>query len=477
VPATEGDIVRRETMGSGAEAGNLQFPLIPSRWLVLRAAYDATGAAPVLTVMVVSSDAIADPGPVVIPLTVSQYPMPGVPGTTGILGRSDPLAAWTGVNSTTAAFLRATAPGDMAWVAAYDNVRNVLSLYDPLTPGAGVFGYSVIGWYADPGSDPLGGLPAGTPKDWGDALSQRFGWSLGSGAAGLRDGQADWLDWSKARGVDNGTPDPGLPVQFQAAIARWETWRAANGEAGPMPDLPQQTLLAGLLFGVEWQGPNKPYGTGAPGEGIDYPSLAIGNTAPEAVAAWLATTLVTREKADPSTIPAIELAMTSFQAGLLNELQSDPAETQAKLHAAEFAAQGQPRLWTVVRPEVPEGAAKPGDRTEGGDASIPLNADQTAKLIALNRVQAEIDRLTGLLHGQQAEVFALAWKRTQKLRGSPPGLTQSLADAWTVMTGAVVATSAAIRKLATPDTGTLAQTRAALVTALKGAYELRQVSA
>ncbi|OAN79409.1 hypothetical protein A8B78_11790 [Jannaschia sp. EhC01] len=455
---------------SGDDAGELSFPPIPNRWLVLRAQYDATGGAPKLTAWVILSDNL-EPATGTIPLTVSQYPVPGAPGSAGTLGRVQDIADWQGTQSDNPPTLTALAPGDTSWVAAYDNLRNVLTLHDPLADAAGLYGYSVIGWYCDPTTDPLHDLDTSSDQAWRQALQSDFQWSLGPAASDVRVAQEDWLAWATSRGVDNGAPEIGLPPQLEQAIGRWENWRTANGIAGPVPDLPTQMMLSGMLLNVDWRGSSKCYGTGAPGGGKAPPKLAVGNTATEAIAAWMADTLVREGKEDPSTIPLLERAIEAFQAGLLNDLEKDPGQTESDLHGRAFASQGQRHVWTVVRPEVNGGNDK-----AGGNATLPLTKDQTEKLNALNAIQRDVDALQETLSTQQSEYFALIWKKRNIPRSAAQEVKSKLADALVAMAAAVKATQAELDTNTAPGTGKIALAEVALTTALAGEYEIRFVS-
>lgn len=455
-----------DDLDAGAAAGELNFPLIPNRWLVLRAQYDDAGNAPVLSARVILSDHL-EAARGTIPLTVSQYPQPGQNAATAILGRVVDLSEWDGAAPDTAAFLRAIAPGDVSWSAAYDNLRNVLTLHDPLADAAAHYGYSVIGWYSDPASDPLNGLDTTSAQAWRADLERRMGWSVGDGASAVRQAVADWTAWAVQRGVDHGAPAPDLPKQLEDAIGRWGDWREAHGRKDTAPDLPVQMMLSGLLLGVDWRGSDMTYGSGAPGGGQQTPAVAVGNTATEAIAAWIAHTLVEEGKEDPTTIPLIERAVEAFQAGLLIDLEKTPGQTEAWLQARQFAAEGQRREWVVVRPENASDAK--------GDASVPLDQAQTDALTVLNCLQQQADDLQALLTAQQSEYFALVWKGQNIPRNAAPDAKARLTAATAALEQGIRASAAALNALSAPA-GRLAQAQAALVAALAGAYDLRLVA-
>src|SRR5690606_29550169 len=96
------------------------------------------------------------------------------------IGQNISLEGWTGVAGPDGYFLQAAGPGDLSWSVGYDNIKNVLSLYDELSDDAAVYTYSVIGWYADPANDILYNIPTGDNKEWQNALSEVYGWTVGN---------------------------------------------------------------------------------------------------------------------------------------------------------------------------------------------------------------------------------------------------------------------------------------------------------
>jgi hypothetical protein len=457
---------RGQHLQEGEGAGQLRFPFAPNRWLVLRAAYDPAGGAPALAAWVIQSDLLTTPATP----DASQYPNAAAPTETQQIGGSVALAAWTGPAGPQPPFLQAVGPGDISWAAAYDNVRNVFAFHDALPATAGTYSYAVTGWYADPASDPLFSLPTEDPTAWMAALSNKFDWAVGS-TLQLQDAQqaqAAWQAWAAAHGLAAPAAGAPLPPQLAAALAAWTGWRSAHGVVEAQPSLPRQMLCHGLVAQIAWRGSGASYGSGAPGSGSAYPEVAIGNTATEAIAAWLAKTIVDRTRGAPSTIPVIERSIDAFQKGLLMELERDPARAEAQLHAAGFQSTFGGTHWSVVRPEASE-----AQQSFGGQPTIPLDAAQTTALSDLAARQAERDSDAALLVSEQAELFALLYKQRVLPRAAPTAIKRLLATA-------VAAITAAIRSgqgsLATMDTG-LHQAGAALTGLLGNEYELRKVNA
>jgi len=458
----------RHGQGENGSTDAVQFPLVPNRWAVLRARYDAAGNAPVLTAWVIQADLLS-PWQQTNP-NVSQYPDPNTPGATVQIGGAVPMAQWTGAAGPAQPFLRAVGPGDVSWAVAYDNVRDALSFHDDLsTAGPGMIGYAVTGWYADPTTDPLRDLPTG-PSKWLDALLRGFNWTAGdSTVAGLTACLADWASWRTAHGLATMPFDVAnvtVPAQLMTAIASWAGWRQSNGIVQDQANLPTQLLCHGFIGQIAWKGTGQSYGTGAPGGGTSYPTLAASNTAVEATAAWLANQLVAQDHLTQANVAAIEQAIVAFQKGLLHELGTAPASTEAKLQAAEFSDLSGGGHWVVVRATAVDGSAE-----ASGDQTIPLTVPQTSALTALAALQTGRNQTAAMLLSQQKELFSLLFKQGAMDRTTPAAIRTQVNNAVGVMRGAV---QASLTGLAALDTQIAAQ-KQTLIDALGAGYELREV--
>ncbi|MES2706270.1 MAG: hypothetical protein V4726_06645 [Verrucomicrobiota bacterium] len=396
---------------TGGEAGSVIFPNAPNRWAVLRSfvppvsasSFTPAAVAPVLTAGILRSDSLHM-------LRANDSPYPNDGQVDGI-GDYTPLDMWDG-STTGAPFLQAVGPGDVSWSAAYDNIRNVFAFHDDLsTAGIGFYTYQVIGWYADPDSDPLSTWVAET--DW-TVLMNTLGWGVGQDqenalpASLVAAAQAAWQTWQTAHGLSAtgfnaaAIDSAAVPGQLAALMTKWGVYFDANGDAGVPPvqlTLPAQTLCHGSVLGVPWMGPNYGYESGAPSNGLSGPTVAVGNTPGEAVAAWMANWIA--ETTKQQDVEAIELALEAFQKGLIFSLGKDPVETAASLHAARFGGDNGGSQWVVVRPQ--QAASSSQTVGGGGNATIPLSPAQVAALRALNQAQTDTDTA-----GEQ--VNAIAWE-------------------------------------------------------------------
>ena len=413
---------RGHQIPEGPDAGAVEFPFVPNRWAILRShtPVDADGEPlpqpPSLKAGILISDATPPPTQ-----GGSLYPKDG--GVTG-LGQYVPLDTWTG--TATPPFLRAAGPGDVSWSAAYDNVRNVLAFHDDLSDlPPGRCSFHVAGWYSDPSLDPLGAWQR--PDDW-FALLRRFGWGLGDDGehalprGAIASARAAWHRWERAHGLSAGTFDPAridpttVPGPLSILARRWGTYFAAHGTPTVSPEklsLPAQTLCHGAVLGLHWKGANFGYPSGAPAAGPEAVSVGVGNTAVEAIGAWLADRI--RQDGSSDEAADIENALAAFQKGWIHDLERNPVETHAALHQGRFGREAGGWRWTVVRPEQKSAASLAGvtDRPNGGyaDPGMPLSAEPTDALRALNRAQKEADAANRQIAALDGELWALYSKR------------------------------------------------------------------
>ncbi len=417
---------RGQQAQQGEQRGEVAFPLVPNRWLIFRGHYDQEGTPPALTAGVLQSDHFSLVGD--LPAAVNQYPDPDDPeNPVKRIGRYVELAEWDGPAGPSAPFLKAVGPGDVSWAVAYDNVNNVFAFHDDLPESAGTYSYSVIGWYARPADDPLFQVPADDPAAWKNAVEAQFQWSVGRPLQSVLQAQAAWQAWQAAHGLagESTSAKPNFPSQLAAAIEEWQKWQKQHGWHGRQPALPRQMICHGMLATVTWQGRQAAHGTGAPEGGRRLPKVAVGNTATEAIAAWLADLVVKEYNGSAEDIPTIERAVEAFQKDVLFELESDVVGAEALLHQARFSTTVGGREWIVIRPE---GDAETGGQY-GGQQSIPLTQDQTALLSNLNQMQAEYDQLTAELVSQRWELFANQFKQENLPRQAPDNIRNRVAQA------------------------------------------------
>lgn len=343
-------------------AGTTAYPPIPNRWLVVRTGGPAE--ARTSTAWLVESD-YAWPGGVK-PANASQWPTVYA----GLFGRTVPYAAYVGRNvsldggswseSGDKLGLTAMGPGNPAFASYQPHNNNILSFIDPLGAagaGAQTLSYTVLGWFSDAADDPL----ANPDQLEFGALLERLGWSLPAGT------------------------DPAL-------TASW-------------------SLLCGSVDGVAWQTGAAP--PGGPPSGATPLSIAVGNTAVEALTAMVAA----QAKAQHRQVDAELLEAFQLDAVDLLDRPDGAAELAERIAASHFQRLAGGDEWALV--------TAPGKTAP--------DEDFTAPLAALNQAQATLDDAIEALAELQADLYVAWWKSfvypTAAAGVTDPILTQDDLDA------------------------------------------------
>lgn len=265
------------------ENGDLEFPILPNRWIVTRIWTEEDQIR--RRIWMIQSDKISfDSDGIRTVEGMEKTPIP-------CLVYNDAERIWepAGKNGSfyarlgdaqiygeeeepqqTLDRLTAVGMGDHMFAALYPLCRTVFGFYDAMEEGEGVYTYQVCGFYQNPTEDPLS-----DPAHLEETASE-FGWT-----------------WDK----DAGTPD-GI-------------------------------LCHGAVYGVSWKGKEKQY--------IDVSAVqaevAVANTSAEALAAFF-------QKKLPH-ITGLERMLNALQCGILEELDSEDLDDglidlEDKLHEREF---------------------------------------------------------------------------------------------------------------------------------------------
>lgn len=154
--------------------GSTVIPAVPNRWLVTRTAPGAADGT-VDGQWIIESDFLSDDNAAAI-----VYPVGGPGRPYRRLGRWLPLAAWTRSADRSGYLPKLTAigHGDPMFAARYANCHSVLGFHDPAVAGVPPRGlrYDVLGWFDDPGQDPVTGLAGAA--DWPARYRDVFGWTV-----------------------------------------------------------------------------------------------------------------------------------------------------------------------------------------------------------------------------------------------------------------------------------------------------------
>lgn len=200
------DALRRAEAGPGG--GGAEFPAVPNRWLVVRSsgpegARQATG-------WVVESDFLG-------PSATSPFFAAvggGAPEPTRI-GRKLEIGSdgWSESAAPRLPHPTAVAPGLPSFAAYQPYNQDVFSIHDPLdgVAAADTLSYLVVGWYADPGQDPL------AKGEFGQRMVE-LGWTVAGGDSADRSiysGSVDGVEWNAA----GATPASVMPKGDDVALA------------------------------------------------------------------------------------------------------------------------------------------------------------------------------------------------------------------------------------------------------------------
>src|SRR5689334_19223631 len=344
---------RAYTHGSqDSAAGVTTYRQVPNRWLVVR--YSGPLGARAARAWIVESDYLyptsQPPSPSNVSQEASMYVQaasPSDPTPVGCrIGRNVALGAWAESGHTLN--LTAMAPGNPAFAFYQPQCNNVFSFVDCLAgQPAETLSYLVLGWFSSLANDPLApGLATAAATPSFLARLQALGWTLPAGT------------------------DPTL-------TASW-------------------SLLCGSVNGVEWQRAGLPPG-GTPEEAKSPVSVAVGNTAVEAL-----TAMITGQASADSTGVDAQL-LEAFQLDAVDVLdRPDGAALLAeKLQATHFQKLSGGYSWSIV---------------DAPDANTPVSeqelAAEAAWLAVLSRNQQSLDRAILQLASLQSSLYTMWWKYT-----------------------------------------------------------------
>lgn len=337
--------------GSPAAVGDVSYPAVPNRWLIVRlstapggtrreaAAWVLESDCPnpdspaqylvdssILTAWAGSGDAIRAAGAKSV-ITSAQGGPP-----VALLGRAFPAAGWA-ERAATATFLTAVAPGNAVFAAYQPHHENVFAFTDTLDGvGPDHLTYLIAGWCSSPADDPL------TPD--AAAAMAASGWVLAG---------------------------PGQPAE-------------ASG-----------SLYQGLALGVPWnQGSSQPP---TPLAGLaGHVGAAVGMTDVEAL-----TALIAAQPGPPVADPAV---LQAFQYGLLPvfEQVNGPELLANAVHQAGFGAAPGGTRWIIA----------PASGADGEAAGVtPAEAGWLAEL---NAAQDQLDAAALNLAGLRQSLYGIWWK-------------------------------------------------------------------
>ncbi len=470
--------------GVEKENGHIEFPFAPNRWLVVRIQSGREGSGPTAQSWVVIADAYCRKGtdhpdcqdcPEDCKGCTSPFLDPYRSRDGHIeparLGRKVALAEWDpDKDQNGAPFLRAVAPGNVAFAAFAPGVENVFAFYDDLTDvDASKLTYLVVGWYSRPAEmDPL---TFDLPRDaWvdkflfnisptfqaeldqgylSDVLRQvfkDFGCELPGDPRVFKDGAAwritdDETSYTARQEKDSQAKD--VINVYDSTLTVMENLRWAVKLQGNPP--PTRTLLHGLVYDVNLK-PNlqdlkklmKLPWREELGENV---RIAVGNTSMDALSALIHSQAQSAGKEVDTEI------LEALQYDLLSTLDQVGSKTllDQEIRKDWFGSEPGGTRWTLV-------AAERGDDQPNQE---PPDVEPYAAVLAkLNQAQRRLDAEERILASLQWELYALWWKSNrfqseeEARRGSPPDLEQNLARELQAQVSRVIAQKSKIDQLA-----------------------------
>ncbi|MBD2612563.1 hypothetical protein H6G94_14965 [Nostoc punctiforme FACHB-252] len=346
--------------GKQEEGKSPQFPAVPNRWLITRRGGTLNPKA-----WVVESDYLwpekSTPKNVCIPFPAK--PDEGKYQPFRFLGRQVPLNDWP-LKDALAEYwgnqLTAIGYGDPAFAAFYPNAYSVFGCYDAeVQEATEKLNYDVWGWYSDPDRDYL--------KQFLQNISK-------------------------------------LGKSFKAALEDELKW-IVNGD-----EQPTRMLCYGRLTF------QKALSNKAQSEGDTLVTIALANTGTEALSAYLAEQVTTKQPTPRVSKQALENYLEALQLSATLEGHHLDLDTRLKeaRHEKGFTGLAAGILWRIEKVDPKKDWDIPSENEASGNplstarnASEPLIPDELASaLLHLNKLQEEYNRALHEIESRQDQLFA-----------------------------------------------------------------------
>lgn len=356
-------------------AGRFDFPQVPNRWLLVRVITDKAGHTPQMTFSVIESDFLSN-----AEIYAGHTAVPSPNGLADkppwrYMGRTMPVsggAAWQ-EDATAERYpnLTTLGYGELGFAAYYPNCRTVFGHHETVAQlqaptyefGSHRLTYAVIGWHSDPASDPL------HPTNNRQQTLANLGWGI----------------------------------------------------AGQSKMVPQRSVYYGIVHDVAWD-PAKPQAQYM-ADVAEPIELAVGNTAAEALAAYLARHTPPGDTQDGGRLISAETLIEALQLDLLPEIHLADGDFEQLEHALhERAFRGHPggSEWvigkTLATHDGPQSPAQHfDDRAQAGDFTpVPLAPEVADQLSDLNELQYHYDNLQFETRERRWQLFA-DWHQSMQI--------------------------------------------------------------
>jgi hypothetical protein len=350
-------------------ADTTNFPAVPDRWLIIRSRLSTNATEIIEKTWIVESDYLYPDGQGDLDGSIS---IPWTPDTVQghyspfrYQGRQMPLDNWLKLDKSADEHvdkLTAVGYGEPTFAAFYPNCHSVFGFFDnEFTGSPDGSRYDVIGWYNDASVDPF----------------------------------AQFLSDILAKEQQNS--DPPLSTQDLINAAQHQLqWQINVQEQQAFPD--QMICYARLTFDSTSHSSAKMV------QQDGTISLALGNTGPEALSAYLASTI---HASNSSALKAtVETQLEALQ--LLPQLNSQQLDVDARLaearHTKSFLATQGGTLWSITTISTQSGPAD----SSNAQAQLALTLPDTiaAQLNTLNVLQQTYDLAMQKITSQRQQLFA-----------------------------------------------------------------------
>lgn len=399
--------------GVQESGGDLTFPLVPNRWMIVRLWDNDEVPQPNLQfrAWVVESDPINDDAVALFPRG-QPLENPNSYKTVSV-GRRSELDNWReGSSKLGSVDLTALGYGDPAFAACYPACKTLLGFHDKdldqdlSNLNSAALKYFVAGWYSDPGKDPLYKTLDHSEAPFEDLA--RFLSSTKWVYSGFEQAMQK-VKRAKDLGVEvqetttllermqKNRPEAkaeASALQSKISALKQENLALSQEVATLGKDLPAHILCHGVVSGIGWKREGAQYPGGVPP--ADAVQIAVGNTAIQALS------LLFKANLSGTDLP---LLLEAFQYDLLSTLEKPVGRDalQQKIHERHFSPLSRGIRWDLIQ------AAPPADAS--GEPSPAIPGDVLLLLEKINTIQRSINHLKRELDSARSQLYAVWYKK------------------------------------------------------------------
>jgi hypothetical protein len=398
----------RTAPGSDLDGDPVDFPAVPNRWLVIRSKPAGTGDFAVTAAWMVESDFLTgnmnETGSGALSIS---YPVPigsanTIPfrymGRVAELKEGETWSESTEPQSHLKDFglkLTAVGYGEPTFAAFYPNCAGVFGMRDPLPPeSTGITRYEVLGWYGDGAADPFSAFLADFRTMTDDALVTLLNrYAEEPGEKYIKPTDKLTLELYRQAFLRANQECFGWTLAPETLAVR----RTSSTDIAVTTSTGEN--FEGLLCYSRLDIPDNQ--APVPAGDLSAAKVAVGNTAGEALSAWVADQMQGSVPALTSNL--IEEQLESFELATAlagQKVDLGPKFREAR-HAKGFRPAATELIWTIRPPT--DAISIAGDQPENSFVSLPTALAKA--LDQLNRAQQSYDRLGFEIECQRQALF------------------------------------------------------------------------